>query len=344
MRAAHASAAIGGREMTPAELTDRIDRWQRRRTWAAFGVAVGRKFGEDGAVRHGARIAYYAFFSIFPLLLCFVSILGFVLAGNPDLRDDIVNSTYAELPVIGPLIRSDVGTIGGSVPGLVIGVTVALWAGLGITLAIGQALDEIWGVPPLEQLGFVARRLRGLATIAVAGTAIAAGSVLGGAATNGHLHPAAAALAGVAVSLAVDGAALLCAFTLLGTVRPPLRGLLPGVLVAMAGLLLLQTLGGLYLDRTIARAQSTYGLFATVIGLLSWLSLAAQLLLISAEINAVAALRLWPRSLRGALTAADARAVERSAQAARRHPRETIAVAWTPPEAAPAEPRDEVGA
>lgn len=44
------------------------------------------------------------------------------------------------------------------------------------------------------------------------------------------------------------------------------------------------------------------GLFATVIGLLSWVSLAAQIVLIAAEINAVRSTGLWPRSLRGAMT------------------------------------------
>ena len=37
------------------------------------------------------------------------------------------------------------------------------------------------------------------------------------------------------------------------------------------------------MEATIGRATDTYGLFATVIGLLSWLSLAAQLVLIAAE-------------------------------------------------------------
>jgi uncharacterized BrkB/YihY/UPF0761 family membrane protein len=40
-----------------------------------------------------------------------------------------------------------------------------------------------------------------------------------------------------------------------------------------------------------------YGVFATVIGLLAWIYLAAQLFLFAAEINVVRARRLWPRSL-----------------------------------------------
>src|SRR6478672_13825754 len=124
-----------------------IDRWQRRRRWAAVIVGVGRKYSEDGAVNHGARIAYYAFFSIFPLLLAFVSILGFVLQDQPELRRDILASTYADMPVIGPLIRGDIRVIGGSGIALAIGIVAALWAGLGVTVAFEQGLSRVWGTP-----------------------------------------------------------------------------------------------------------------------------------------------------------------------------------------------------
>ena len=69
------------------------------------------------------------------------------------------------------------------------------------------------------------------------------------------------------------------------------------------------------MESTIGRATDTYGLFATVIGLLSWLSIAAQLILIAAELNAVRSLGLWPRSLSGPLTAADRKALEGYARA-----------------------------
>ena len=40
-----------------------------------------------------------------------------------------------------------------------------------------------------------------------------------------------------------------------------------------------------------------YGVFAIVLGLLFWLYLGARLTLYAAELNAVAARQLWPRSL-----------------------------------------------
>ena len=103
------------------------------------------------------------------------------------------------------------------------------------------------------------------------------------------------------------------------------------MLVCAAGLLVLLAVGAAYVQATVQRASATYGLFAAVIGLLSWLWLMAQLLLISAEVNAVRAEHLWPRSLDGPLTAADLRALERAAAMAQSDPRQRIAVTFDAP-------------
>jgi uncharacterized BrkB/YihY/UPF0761 family membrane protein len=58
----------------------------------------------------------------------------------------------------------------------------------------------------------------------------------------------------------------------------------------------LQLLGGFYVGHVLAGAGRTYGTFATVIGLLSWIYLAAHVTLLAAEANVVATRRLWPRS------------------------------------------------
>jgi len=48
-------------------LARRFDRFQRERAWLAFPIAVMRKFGDDRGGSLAALIAYYGFFSIFPL-------------------------------------------------------------------------------------------------------------------------------------------------------------------------------------------------------------------------------------------------------------------------------------
>ena len=309
-------------------MLERLDRWQRTRRPVAFVVAVAKKYGEDGAALHAARVSYYAFFSVFPLLLTFVSVLGYVLQGNPELRQDILDSAFTDVPVIGTFVRNDIEVIGGSGVALLVGIGVSLWAGLGVTIALGQAFDVVWSIAPVEQFGYVTRRLRGIVVLLVAACGVVASSVASGVATSGRLGATGESIALIALTIAVDALALLTAFRLLTPSIAGVRDLLPGVAVAVVGLLVLQALGGWYVDATIARASDTYGLFATMIGLLSWLSLAAHLILVSAEINAVHLVALWPRSLSGPPTPADARALEAYAQRARRAPGERIIVQW----------------
>src|SRR5207249_1702101 len=73
-------------------LLARIDRVQSSRRWLAIPVAVIKKYGDDRGGYLAALIAYYAFLSLFPLMLLMVTLLGIALAGNPDLRASIETS------------------------------------------------------------------------------------------------------------------------------------------------------------------------------------------------------------------------------------------------------------
>ena len=61
-----------------------FDVLQQRRKGLAIPIAVLKKFGNDQASNLAALIAYFGFFSLFPLLLVFTTILGFVLRNNPS--------------------------------------------------------------------------------------------------------------------------------------------------------------------------------------------------------------------------------------------------------------------
>ena len=303
-----------------------VDRWQRRHPAAAFALAVLRKFGDDRASSHAALIAYYAFFALFPLLLAFVSILGFVLEDDPSLQQEIVDSALARIPVIGAQIGSEVEPLTGSAVGLAVGLAGALWAGLGITVALGRAFDAIWDVPRFEQPGALRARTRGVAMLALLALALIAATVAGGLAAGGGIGPWLAGLGALAGSLVVNALVLLAAFALLGTRPQRLRDLAPGAALAAVGALGLQAAGGWYVSRTIEGATATYGAFALVIGLLSWFWLAAHLLLLAAETNVVLARRLWPRSLTGGLEPADEIGMRGAGAAARRDARQLVTV------------------
>ena len=307
-------------------MLEAVDSWQRRHAVAAFPLAVVRKFLDDRASTLAAVIAYYAFFSLFPLLLVFVSVLGFVLQDNPSLQDDILDSALARIPVVGAQLRDEVEPLTGSTSALVIGLAGALWAGLGVAIALGRAFDEIWDVPRLKQRGALRARMRGLVVLAVLAVSLIAATVATGLAIGGRIGPAAEEFGAVGTALAVNLTAFIGVFALL-TPRPRrMRKLLPGAAVAAAGALALQAAGGWYVEHAVAGASDTYGTFAIVIGLLSWFWLGAHLLLVAAEVNVVRHHRLWPRSLTGALAAADRAALGRAAQAAQQDERQEIQV------------------
>ena len=63
---------------------------------------------------------------------------GFVLDDDPALREDIVDSTLAQMPVLGSQIAGAAEPLTGSGIALAVGIAGALWAGLGVTVALGR--------------------------------------------------------------------------------------------------------------------------------------------------------------------------------------------------------------
>ena len=308
-----------------------VDAWQRRHTVPAVMVGLARKFRDDRGGNLAALVTYYAFFSVFPLLLVFVSTLGFVLEDDPTLRDDIVSTTVGRIPVLGPQLDDRLHPLTGSTVALVAGLVTALWAGLGVMLALARAFDTIWDVPRLGQRGAIAARLRGMIVLVVLAIGIVVSTVAASAAT-GHLGAGAERVVTVAGSLALNAVVFGVAFQVLGAHRLRVVEILPGAALAAVGSLLLQLAGTWYVDSAVDRASDTYGAFAVVIGLLSWFLLGSYILILSAELNVVLHRRLWPRSLSGELAPADRDAMRLAAGGARRDAREEIAVHFADPD------------
>jgi uncharacterized BrkB/YihY/UPF0761 family membrane protein len=112
-----------------------IDAWQRRHALGGFPFALLKKFGDDRGSSLAALIAYYAFFSVFPLLLALVSVLGFVLEDDPALREDVVDTAVARIPVLGEELADQVQPLTGSGVALaVVGGALILWGILRMTV------------------------------------------------------------------------------------------------------------------------------------------------------------------------------------------------------------------
>ena len=149
-----------------------------------------QKFADDQGGFLAASVTYYAFFSIFPLLLVLVTLLGYALQGDPDLQRRVLDSALADFPVIGPQLKTNVHSLRGSAPALAVGIGVAVWAGTGVALAIENALDHIWGVPIRRRANPLFARLRALIWIAALGGVTLIGTVLGSASAFATYGPA----------------------------------------------------------------------------------------------------------------------------------------------------------
>lgn len=300
-----------------AEVTERnrfermlasIDRWQRRHRPTAFIYGVVKKFGDDRGSSLAALISYYGFFSLFPLLMVLFTVLGYVTGDNPELQRRIQESALSRSAAElcrhrrGPRQRDRAGCRCRRSP-------------LGRARRHpGRAGRHEPGLrlPRHEEPNFVFKRLRSLATLGVIGVGVLASTAVGvvGSALErigifGQI--------GLAIGTVVVNAAVIAGLFRMLTVTPPgRRGMIRGALVGGVGWTLLQLIGGWYVSRLVDQASRTYGVFAVVIGLLSWIFLQARIFLYAAEAASVVELDLWPRGLvDGDPTPADERALAR---------------------------------
>ena len=75
---------------------ERPDRFQRKHPWAGFPLAVVYKYFDDSGAYLAAMLTYYAFVSLFPLLLIASTILGIVLSGDPKLQHELLSSALQQ--------------------------------------------------------------------------------------------------------------------------------------------------------------------------------------------------------------------------------------------------------
>jgi YihY family inner membrane protein len=274
-----------------------FDAYQQRKKGLAIPIAVLKKFGDDQAGNLAALMAYYAFFSLFPLLLVLTTILGFVLRGNPGLQQSVENSVLRQVPIIGDQIT--LHSLHGSVVALVVGLITSMLAGLGVTGAAQNAFDRVWAIPYKDRPNFLQSKLRGLALLASLGllflvSTAASGVVSGG---FGGVYDK---IIGYAIALLVNFALFFAAFRAMTAPSIPSRDLRVGVVVAGVLWTILQSLGGYYIGHVLNKQSGEVGkTFGLVIALLVWLHVGAQVTLYASEINVVVTRRLWPRSLFG---------------------------------------------
>ncbi|APH00144.1 YihY/virulence factor BrkB family protein [Janibacter sp. FSL W8-0316] len=298
-----------------------LDRIQRRHPVLGFPLAVVYKFFDDFGGYLCALLTYYGFLSLFPGLLLLSTVVGFVLQGQPEWQDRILDSALSEFPIVGDELRTT-GTLGGGPVGLVVGGLAALYGGLGVGQALQYANNTAWMVPRNSRPNPFASRGRGLLLMLVAGMTI----VLTTGLTTYLQRLVSGGYAGWAITIAsiVLNTLVIALIFIIATTRPlSLADVLPGSVLAALAWQGMQAVGAVYVSTVIERASNLNSVFAIVLGLLVFLYTMSVAIMLCVEVNVVRKEHLWPRALltpftdQVVLTSADQRAYARHAEAQR---------------------------
>ena len=293
---------------------NRIDQAQQQNPKLAIPVATVKKFAEDKSSNLAAMMAFWAFFSIFPLMMATVTLLEYLLPEEDKTR--VLEQIAGYMPL---LDTSSIGGLNGSVIALVFGLLAALWSGSAVVRITQDAFNSVWEVPQVERPKIVESVKRSLLAMSTIGLGLLASTFLIGFVSGNDpaidLGPL-GRIFGFAAAIIVDIGLFVLAFRLLTDRAITTKDVLPGAVFAGVCFWLLQTLSSVIITRHLAGAQDTYGTFATVITILWWFYLQAQLTLLGAQVNVVLKRKYYPRALIDAPeTEADHRLLEDFANA-----------------------------
>ena len=302
---------------------DRIDAGQKRWGPTSVAVATFKKYSEDQSGSLATAIAFWAFFSIFPLLLVAVTVLGWVLS-NTD-KTSVLTKLAGMFPLLDP--NSITGLTGSWWP-VVLGALTALWSGIAVISAMQTAFNSVWEMPYHRRPGKLKQILRSLWVLATVGVGLVVSTLISSFITssaNGVHLGVAGHIAGYVIAVLLDVALVLAAFRILTEGDITVRDVLPGAVLTGVIFFILQELSALIISQHLKSAQSTYGHFATVITILWWFYLQAVVTMLGAQLNVVLKERLYPRSLVNApQTEADYRVLQVYAEERTYHPEETV--------------------
>ncbi len=272
-----------------------------------FFAEIVAEWQADDAVSMGAALAYYAIFSMAPLLILVIAIAGLVL-GQKAAEGELVGQISGLVGEAGAHTLQDmIANVSSPKAGVVASVVSVVTITLGATGVFGQlqhALNRIWEVPPPKKGGIVgALRKRAVAFGMILGigflllVSLALSAAL--AAVHGWLSEEVPVLGrtlpplNFLLSFAVITALFALIYKVLPEVEMRWRDIWPGAAVTALLFTIGKTLIGLYLGR--AGATSAYGAAGSFVLLLLWVYYSAQILFVGAEFTEVYSRRYGSR-------------------------------------------------
>jgi YihY family inner membrane protein len=312
----------------------RVDRAQQGFGPAAFAFGVVKKFGDDRGGQLAALVTYYGFVSLFPLLLLLFTVLALVVGGSTSFTKSVESSALAHFPLVGNTLATNIKVVHrNSAPGLVVSLLVLVWGTQGAIQSGQFAMAQIWNVPNVVRPNFWARLTRTLLMMAFLGFFLVLSTAAAAFASFAHGWGSLATAGSVVLTLLLNVLLYVAAFRILTPKQVGTNVLLPGAVLGGTAWTALQFAGTLIVGHTLRDNESIYGVFASVLALVAWIYLGAQMTIYAAELNVVKARRLWPRAMvQPPLTDADRRVLAAISRQAVRRPELRLEVSFQPSE------------
>lgn len=259
-----------------------------------------QKFGEHNCGQLAASISYYVLFSIFPLLIFFVAVVGIFL--NESAQGDIVDEVMSLFPLSEDGGRNEVEGAVNAVSGSsgqalgLLGLLGMAWAASGMFSAIRRSLNVIYHEQEFSR-PFVQSKLVDLMLVLAVGLFFASSIFVTGAlrvirarsedlAALGDLSEE-LGWAWTLGILAIPFLFSFAAFTFLYAVVPAkhgtLRSAVPGAIVASLAFEVVKNLFGFYVEN-FRNFDVVFGSLGAVAAFLFWVFISAQIMLFGAEL------------------------------------------------------------
>ena len=273
-----------------------LDQYQQKHKKISFMFATVKKYTEDEAGYQAALLSYYAFLSMFPLLLVMATVIKIFLDKDSELRRSIINGAMQYFPTMGNELQKSVHSVSGAGLALFVGILFTLYGARGIADVFRGIVNHVWEVPYVKRAGFPWSMLRSFRIIVVGGTGLLLAPLISGyAAAAGH-GPLFWIASSAITILILFGVFIYVIHASLPS-KTTLHNMWPSALLAALGLVILQGLGSLLVTQQLKHFGGLYGTFALVLGLLFWLYLQSQVMVYALEAGTVKALKLYPRSI-----------------------------------------------
>jgi uncharacterized BrkB/YihY/UPF0761 family membrane protein len=269
----------------PWTTSDKVVSLRSRHAAIDIGVETLDGWRRHISGRNASVLAFFGFLSIFPLLLVATTVLGFALQDDPDLQQRIIDGALDDIPVLGQTLAQNPASLSGNIWALLIGLALALWSATKAFVALQGAQDDVWEVHVDDRNALPKVRGKALLGLLIIGGAQIGSIVITTLVAAADL-PNAGRFLLTAATVAINIAVIFAMFKYLVSASLTWRMVWPGAIIGGLAYTLLQQFGTMIVQRITNNAGVTYGQFALVLGLVTWLSLLAIATLMSCEFNA----------------------------------------------------------